>query len=247
MDVLLRRRRRCSTRVGSAVSGPVAGNRLSDEAQPAIPLRSATCRSSPRAGGCRAGRARSGRRRRGRRRRAARAPVTVTISGTGLVEWAVFGRAVGLEHLLGVAVVGGDRCRRRRSRGPRRRPRPSRASTSSTAVDRRRDHAGVPDHVGVGEVDDPEAVAVVAPALRELAGGGRGAHLGLVVVGGDVAGRVDQAALLPLPLLLAAAVEEVGDVRVLLGLGDVQLALAAARRSPRRGSSPARCGGKATG
>ena len=60
----------------------------------------------------------------------------------------------------------------------------------------------------------------------EGVGGGAGAHLRLVVVGGDVAGRVDQAALLPLPLLLAAAVEEVGDVRVLLGLGDVKLAAA---------------------
>ena len=81
------------------------------------------------------------------------------------------------------------------------------------------------DHVGVGEVDDPEAVAVrraSAPAKRRRRRAG--AHLRLVVVGRDVARRVDQAALLPLPLLLAAAVEEVGDVRVLLGLGDVQLA-----------------------
>ena len=83
---------------------------------------------------------------------------------------------------------------------------------------------GVADHVGVGEVDDPEAVAVLRPVRDEGVGGGAGAHLRLVVVGGDVAGRVDQAALLPLPLLLATAVEEVGDVRVLLGLGDVQLA-----------------------
>ena len=60
----------------------------------------------------------------------------------------------------------------------------------------------------------------------EGVGGGAGAHLGLVVVGRDVARRVDQVALLPLPLLLAAAVEEVGDVGVLLGLGDVQLAAA---------------------
>ena len=59
----------------------------------------------------------------------------------------------------------------------------------------------------------------------ELAGRRRGAHLGLVVVGGHVARGGDQAALLPLPLRLAAAVEEVRHMGVLLGLRDVQLAL----------------------
>ena len=50
-----------------------------------------------------------------------------------------------------------------------------------------------------------------------------GAHLGLQVVGGDVARRVDQPPLLAVGAVLAAAVEEVGHVRVLLGLGDMQL------------------------
>ena len=82
------------------------------------------------------------------------------------------------------------------------------------------------DHVGVGEVDDPEAVLARSPVLDEGVGGTAGAHLWLVVVGGDVARRFDQAVLFPLQLLLLAAVEEVGDVGVLLGLGDVQLAAA---------------------
>ena len=96
-------------------------------------------------------------------------------------------RAVGLEHLLAVAVVGGDD----------QRPallvdgRDDLAEAGVRLLDRRdggRDHAGVADHVGVGEVDDPEAVAVLTPVLGEGLGRGGRAHLRLVVVGGDVAG-----------------------------------------------------------
>ena len=158
----------------------------------------------------------------------------------------MFGRAVGLEHLLGVAVVGGD------DAGPARLVHGG-DDLGEVAVDlldggdRRRDHAGVADHVGVGEVDDPEAVAPLGPVVGELGGRRGGAHLGLLVVGGDVPGRVDQVALLPAPLLLAAAVEEVGDVGVLLGLGDVQLASRRARRSPRPGSSRAPAAGRRPG
>ena len=170
----------------------------------------------------------------------------MTISGTGLVEWAVLGEPSGssMWSALPWSAVT--------MQAP---PEPWTAATTSPrqrvdGLDRGdggRDDAGVADHVGVGEVDDPEAVAVLRPALAERVGGRRGAHLGLVVVGGHVARRGDQAPLLPLPLLLAAAVEEVGDVGVLLGLGDVQLALAAARRSPRPASSSGARGGNATG
>ncbi len=55
---------------------------------------------------------------------------------------------------------------------------------------RGRDHAGVTDHVGVGEVDDPESKPtrpVLAPSTDERGGGLAGAHLRLVVVGGHVA------------------------------------------------------------
>ena len=48
---------------------------------------------------------------------------------------------------------------------------------------RRRDHARVPDHVGIREVDDPELGSVFAPGPDE---GGRRlwrAHLRLLVVG----------------------------------------------------------------
>ena len=90
-------------------------------------------------------------------------------------------------------------------------------------LDRRLDHAGVAHHVRVGEVDDPEAVVALPPVRGERVGRRPGAHLGLVVVGGDVAWRVDEVALLARVLVLLAAVEEVGDVRVLLRFGHVQL------------------------
>ena len=131
-------------------------------------------------------------------------------------------RAVGLEHVLGVAVVGGD------DAGPTRfvhgRDHASQAPVDRLdRLDRRRDRSGVTDHVGVREVDDPEAEAAPRPLRAELVGGLRRAHLRLEVVGRNVARRVGQTALLPLPLRLATAVEEVGDVGVLLGLGDVEL------------------------
>ena len=67
--------------------------------------------------------------------------------------------AVGLEHLLGVAVIGrheADPAERERrlddtaERGVRR----------LDGADDGRDHARVADHVGIREVDDAEAVAV---------------------------------------------------------------------------------------
>ena len=107
---------------------------------------------------------------------------------------------------------------------------------------------GVADHVGVREVDDPEAdVAVLGPCARERLGGLAGAHLGLLVVGGDVARAGHELApLAGLGLLLAAA-EEVRDVRVLLGLGHVQLPAAGPGDHVRHGRSRGAAGGKATG
>ena len=62
-------------------------------------------------------------------------------------------------------------------------------STISTALDRGRDHAGVADHVGVGEVDDREARRVLAPGGDERVRDPRGAHLRLVVIGRHLAAR----------------------------------------------------------
>src|SRR5204863_2005428 len=90
-------------------------------------------------------------------------------------------------------------------------------------LDYRGDHAAVPDHVRVREIDDRKAVAVVlelfTKALRDFEGG----HSGLFVVGADLARARDEDPRLAGPLVLTAAVEEVGDVRVFLGLGRVEL------------------------
>jgi hypothetical protein len=81
----------------------------------------------------------------------------------------------------------------------------------------------VPDHVGVREVEDRKAVAPGAERRHGLGGELARAHLRLLVVRPDLARRRDQDALLPLVLVLDAAVEEVRDVRVLLCLGGVEL------------------------
>ena len=98
---------------------------------------------------------------------------------------------------------------------------PSTSSTASTA-------AGMtpvwPTMSGLAKLMIPKRYSPADQCETKASAAARALISRLVVVGRDVAGRVDQAALLPLPLLLAAAVEEVGDVRVLLGLGDVKLA-----------------------
>src|SRR3954447_2515713 len=127
--------------------------------------------------------------------------------GDGIEGVGGVGGTVGLEHVVAVAVVGGD---------------DAGAAFGGDGVDDLGelgvhrfqgldgggDHARMSHHVRVGEVDDPEAVVALLPVGDEGPGGGRGAHLRLVVVGGDVAGGFDQAVLLPLELLLPAAVEE---------------------------------------
>ena len=74
-----------------------------------------------------------------------RAARPTSTNGTGLSEWAVTGLAVGVAHLVGVAVVGGDR-EERAGRGrivgidrarPRRRSGRGRHRSTASAVDRR--------------------------------------------------------------------------------------------------------------
>ena len=82
--------------------------------------------------------------------------------------------------------------------------------------------AAVADHVGVGDVADDGVVAAGIDRRHQLVGQLRAAHLRLQVVGGDLRAG-DQAALFAFEQVLAAATEEEGDVRVLLGFGDAQL------------------------
>ena len=138
-------------------------------------------------------------------------------------------RAVVVEHVVGVAVVGGDeqhaagRARRPSTTSPRQR---STVSIASTA-------AGItpvwPTMSAFAKLMIPKRGASSAHAVDERRGGLGRAHLRLVVVGRHVArARHELAPLAVLRGLLAAA-EEVRHVRVLLGLGDVQLATAGAR------------------
>jgi hypothetical protein len=82
--------------------------------------------------------------------------------------------------------------------------------------------ASMPYHVGISEVETDE---VFFPVLEDRAQGWGdliSAHFGLEVIGGYFGGGDEEAFLLGKGLF-ASAVEEVGDVGVLFGLGDSQL------------------------
>src|SRR3954454_21447064 len=137
----------------------------------------------------------------------------------------MWARAVGLEQLLCVAVVGRDE-------GHSPEPLDCLDDAAEAGVGRldrphdRRDHPGVADHVRVGEVDYSEGVAARLELDAEALGDfGRG-HLRFLVVRADLARARHEQARLGRPLVLAAAVEEVSHVRVLLRLRRVQLAQA---------------------
>ena len=85
--------------------------------------------------------------------------------------------------------------------------------------------AGVADHVAVGEVQDDDIILAALDPLLALCSDLRSAHLRLQVVGGHLRAG-DDAAVLSRVGSLDTAVEEEGDVSVLLGLGDAQLGLA---------------------
>ena len=95
-------------------------------------------------------------------------------------------------------------------------------------LDRGGQASGVTDHVGIGEVEHDQVVLAGLDRRDRLAGQLRRGHLGLQVVGRDLR-RGDHDAVLAGIVLLAAAIEEVGDVRVLLGLGHAQLRAPGAR------------------
>ena len=133
-------------------------------------------------------------------------------------------RAVCLEHLLGVAVVGCDQADAARAL--------DRLDDFAEARIGRldgarhgRNGARVSDHVRIREIDDREDVAL-ADLFAEAACHLSRRHLGLVVVAWYVTGTRHEDACLAGPIVLAAAVEEVRDVCIFLRLGHVQLASA---------------------
>ena len=135
------------------------------------------------------------------------------------------GSAIGLAHLVGVAVVGSQQ--NLTTGGQNRVDDLAGAGVHSlNGLHSGLEDAGVTDHVAVGEVQDDHVVLAALDALDALVGNLEGAHLGLQVVGGNL-GAGDQGAILALEGSLHAAVEEEGHMGVLLGLGDAQLGLAA--------------------
>ena len=157
----------------------------------------------------------------------------MTITGTGFSEWAVLGLpscSSMWSELPWSAVIRHappDSCTASTT-SPRQ---PSTVSTARTA-------ASItpvwPTMSALAKLMIPNVGRVLPPGVDERLCRLAGAHLGLVVVGGHVARRGHQLAPLALERLLLAAAEEVRDVRVLLGLGHVQLALAARGDHPRQ-------------
>ena len=83
-------------------------------------------------------------------------------------------------------------------------------------------HSGMSDHVGICEVGDDNVILAGLDRLYETVADFRSAHLRLKVVGGNLR-ALDKDAVLARIRLFNAAVEEEGDMRILLGLGNTCL------------------------
>ena len=149
-------------------------------------------------------------------------------SGTGLVVWAVCGSPVSGSRIISALPWSAVTSIAPPARVSAAASRPRQRSTVSTALIAAREIAGVADHVGVGVIDDDEVEGAALDRRDQLVGHLGRRHLGLQIVGRDL-GRGHQDAALAGKLLLAPAIEEEGDVRVFLGLGDAQLLQAGAR------------------
>ncbi len=128
---------------------------------------------------------------------------------------------LGIAHHLAIAVVGGDDQRAAGALdGVGDAPEPG--VDRLHRLDRRRQAAGVADHVGIGVVQDDQVVLAGVDRGDDLVGQFRRRHFRLQVVGRDLRRRHHDAVLAG-KRLLAAAVEEIRDVRIFLGLGGAQL------------------------
>ena len=86
-------------------------------------------------------------------------------------------------------------------------------------------HAGVPDHVAVGEVQDDQIINVLVDLLQQRIRDQIRAHLRLQVIGRHLRGG-DQDAVFSRIGRFHTTVEEEGDVRIFLRFGDAQLSAA---------------------
>ena len=129
--------------------------------------------------------------------------------------------AVSVEHLIDVAVVGGDQALAAHLEDGVN-DLAYAVIGSLDSLDCSLEYAGVTYHIAVCEVEDNNVVLAGQDALYALLGNGRLAHLRLEIIGCNLRGR-DQSAILARILLLNAAVEEERNVCVLLGLGNAEL------------------------
>ena len=128
---------------------------------------------------------------------------------------------LGVCHLLRVAVIGSDQHLATDVEDRVADP-PEAFVQHLDRLYRRIEEAGVPDHVAVGIVADDEIETIAADRLDQPVRHLVSAHLRLQVVGRHLRRR-HQDALFALVRGLDTAVEEEGDVCVLLGLRDPQL------------------------
>lgn len=139
------------------------------------------------------------------------------VSGVGL-------HAVVLEHTLGIAVVGGDEGDAAHLGGGLHHVSDALVnggdSLGCSIID-----TGMTDHVAVCVVEDDNVILAGLDALHAVITDLESTHLRLEVIGSDLGGG-DQAAVLAGELLLDTAVEEEGDVSILLGLSDAELSQA---------------------
>jgi len=126
-----------------------------------------------------------------------------------------------VDHLLGIAVIGGDDDLAA-----------DRAHRLDHATDASVQHldglrggfhvAGMPHHVAVGVIADDGVILAAQDRGFELVGHFKRAHFRFQVVSRDF-GRGHENAVFAGIGLFPAAAEKIGDVRVFFGLGDAQL------------------------
>ena len=89
-------------------------------------------------------------------------------------------------------------------------------------LDTGRNHSGVSNHIGIGEIEDNQIV--VGHARQHLLCEEPRTHLRLKIVGRHFRGRNDFT-ILVLERLFDSAVKEICDVRIFFRLGDTELRL----------------------
>ena len=127
----------------------------------------------------------------------------------------------GVDHLLAVAVVGGDDRATALALDGVENP-PAADIDGLDGFDGGGENAGVADHVAVGEVDDDHVVNVGVHAPHDFLADFIGAHFGFLVIGTHL-GAGDDLAVLEREGRLAIVIEKKCHVRKFFGFGRAEL------------------------